>query len=67
MDRMALTERAVTLQMSWCLHCHEDPAGQLREPGEIYDLQWQPPGDRGLVQRYGIAVHQLTNCSICHR
>lgn len=66
-DRMALTERAVTLQMSWCLDCHEDPAGQLREPGRIYDLQWQPPGDPGLVQRYGIAVHQLTNCTVCHR
>ena len=72
-DRMPLMYQEASLQMSWCLDCHRDPAKYLRPRTEVFNMNWQrPANDPGLGQRlvteYKIAsVEQLTSCSTCHR
>lgn len=68
---MDLTWKASTLQMSWCLSCHRNPAPHLRPLDEVFDPHWQrkpstPPGDQLLVD-YKIHPKILTDCGICHR
>ena len=70
--RMPLTYQAHTLQMSWCLECHRDPAPNLRDPSEIFDMDWHPPPDQRArgeerMARLGIHPEQLDDCYICHR
>ncbi len=72
-DRMPLMYQQASLQMSWCLNCHRNPAKYIRPREEVFNMNWQPPaGDPGLgdrlVREYKIAsVEQLTSCSTCHR
>lgn len=71
-DQMPLIKRAVPLRMQWCLDCHRDPAPHLRPKDEVFNMRWQPPPDQrargeALMKQYGIAVQQLTDCSVCHR
>jgi len=71
-DRMNLTWQEPSLQMEWCLNCHRHPEQYLRPRDQVFNMEWQPPGDqltlgRKLVKEYNIQVQQLTNCSICHR
>jgi formate-dependent nitrite reductase cytochrome c552 subunit len=72
-DRMPLLLQEHSLQMSWCLNCHRNPAKYVRPKEEVFNMEWQPPsndpglGER-LVKEYKIAdVRQLTSCSTCHR
>jgi hypothetical protein len=72
-DRMPLMYQHATLQMSWCLDCHRNPAKYVRPREEVYNMAWERPADdpgqgARLVQEYKIAsVEQLTSCSTCHR
>ena len=72
-DRMPLMLQEASLQMSWCLDCHRDPAKYIRPRDQVFNMRWQrPPDDPGLgerlVREYKIAsVDQLTSCSTCHR
>jgi hypothetical protein len=72
-DEMPLVYQQATLQMSWCLDCHRDPAKYVRPRNQVYNMAWERPADdpglgARLVQEYKIAsVAQLTNCSTCHR
>lgn len=71
-DQMALTYKANTLYMEWCLECHRHPENYLRPVEEVYTMGYQPQQDqvtmgRELVKAYNIQVNQLTNCWICHR
>lgn len=71
-DQMALTFKANTLYMGWCLQCHKAPENFVRPKDKVFDVAWTPPADqvaqgRKLVQEYGIKTDQLTNCSVCHR
>ena len=72
-DKMPLMYQQATLQMSWCLDCHRNPAQYIRPREEVYNMNWQRPADdpglgERLVKDYGIAsVEQLTSCSTCHR
>ena len=72
-DEMPLVYQQATLQMSWCLDCHRDPAKYVRPRDQVYNMAWERPADdpglgARLVQEYKIAsVAQLTNCSTCHR
>jgi Cytochrome c7 and related cytochrome c len=72
-DQMPLMYQASTLQMSWCLDCHRNPAKYVRPRDQVYNMAWERPADdpglgERLVQEYKIAgVAQLTNCSTCHR
>jgi len=72
-DRMPLMRRVVSLDMQWCLACHRNPEPYLREPGEVFAMDWQPPADQRaraatLRKRYALrSVRELTDCSTCHR
>ena len=72
-DEMPLMYQQATLQMSWCLDCHRNPAKYVRPRDQVYNMAWErPSNDPGLgarlVQEYKIAsVEQLTSCSTCHR
>ncbi len=71
-DQMSLTRRVKPLTMQWCLSCHRDPAPHLRPRDRVFDLDWQPKGDRralgrALMRKYHIATARLTDCSVCHR
>ena len=72
-DKMPLMYQQATLQMSWCLDCHRNPAKYIRPREEVFNMNWQrPAADPGLGERlvrdYKIAsAEQLTSCSTCHR
>lgn len=69
-DQMPLTAKAETMQMTWCLTCHRDPASYVRPREQVFNLHWQPTESQAalgarLVKEYDI--HPLTECSTCHR
>ena len=72
-DRMPLMYQEASLQMSWCLDCHRDPARFVRPRDQVFNMRWQQPADdpglgARLVKEYKIgSVDQLTSCSTCHR
>ncbi len=72
-DQMPLMFQASSLQMSWCLDCHRNPAQYVRPRDQVYNMAWERPADDPglgvrLVQEYKIgSVEQLTSCSTCHR
>jgi Cytochrome c7 and related cytochrome c len=69
-DQMPLTYKAQTLQMSFCLDCHQDPARFVRPLDQVFNMAWQPAANqedvgRQLVQAYHI--QSKISCSTCHR
>lgn len=69
-DKMQLTYKVNTLNMGWCLNCHNNPEKYVRPKSEVFNMQWTPPANqlevgRQLVKEYGIV--RKTNCSTCHR
>lgn len=71
-DEMALTHKAETLHMAWCLECHRAPEKFIRPKEEVFNVDWEAPHDqllqgKKLVEEYNVNVEQLSNCSICHR
>jgi hypothetical protein len=71
-QEMPLMWRDATLNMEWCLDCHRQPQRYVRPRDQVFSVDWKPPPDQlevgaELVQRYGIKVSQLTNCTVCHR
>jgi hypothetical protein len=68
---MALTWKASTLYMSWCLSCHRDPGPRLRPLNQVFNAHWvrtaSTPPPQALVQRYHIHVNTLSDCGVCHR
>ncbi|HWP59561.1 MAG TPA: cytochrome c3 family protein [Candidatus Acidoferrales bacterium] len=72
-DRMPLTWQQQSLLMEWCLECHRQPERYVRPRAEVFNMDWQPPGDalalgRKLVREYEIqSPAVLTSCSTCHR
>jgi hypothetical protein len=69
-DQMPLMQKASSLQMTWCLDCHRDPAKYVRPLDQVFSMTWQPPPDQPnlgqqLVAAYGI--QSKVNCSVCHR
>ena len=71
-QQMPLIRKTVSLQMEWCLDCHDEPEKHLRPPQAVFAMDWKPPPDqavagRRLLEEYGIRKDQLINCSVCHR
>jgi len=71
-DRMNRVYQAETLHMSWCLECHRNPAPHLRPPGQVFELDWQPPPDQPAwahrrMAELGIEPRNLDSCYVCHR
>ncbi len=69
-DQMPLVQQARTLQMSWCLDCHRDPARNLQPPSTVTDLRVAPAGsDAAQARALAAASHvqSFQNCTACHR
>lgn len=70
-DKMPLTWKGKSLQMSWCLDCHRNPAPNLRPLADVFDPDWQrtrqTPSGKSLMAQYHIHPETLTDCSVCHR
>ena len=68
---MALTWKATTLYMSWCLSCHRDPAPHLRPLDQVFNPFWkrtpETPSGKQLMAAYHIHPETLEDCSVCHR
>lgn len=69
-NQMPLTEKATSLQMTWCLDCHRNPAQYVRPFDQVFSVTWAPPPNQlqvgaALVKQYHI--QSLTNCWTCHR
>ncbi len=69
-DQMALTYKAETLQMEWCLDCHRNPAAFVRPRDQVFNMAYQPPANQmalgaQLVKEYNI--QSKTDCTACHR
>ncbi|MGH9729493.1 MAG: cytochrome c3 family protein [Candidatus Acidiferrales bacterium] len=67
---MALTWRATTMQMSWCLGCHRQPEKYVRPRDQVFNVNYAPPPNqlalgRKLVREY--KIQRLTSCDTCHR
>jgi hypothetical protein len=69
-DEMPLMWRTQTLNMDWCLACHRDPARNVREPADVFSVDWRP-GQLSDARRAELAeelhLKSMTDCSVCHR
>lgn len=71
-DEMPVVAKMETLQMDWCLDCHRAPEKYIRPREAVFTMGYQPTTDQSvlgpeLVQKHGIQVDHLTDCSVCHR
>jgi hypothetical protein len=71
-DEMPITWKTQPLYMRWCLDCHRQPERYLRQPDEVFDLQFKPSPNQSASKRQLIVenhVHPqgLTDCYTCHR
>ncbi len=69
-DQMSLTYKATSLQMTWCVDCHRDPARYVRPVDQVFNMSYQPPANQEqlgqqLVKLYNIKTYQ--DCTTCHR
>lgn len=60
------------LSMGWCLKCHDNPTGSLRETKDVTSMTWAPPGGQtpeqvGARVKERLQVKPPTNCQSCHR
>jgi len=69
-DQMPLTFKAESMQMGFCLDCHQDPAKFLRPREQVFNMTWQPPADQERLGRDLMAAYHVQSkisCSTCHR
>jgi len=72
-DQMALTWKANTLYMEWCLNCHRHPEQYVRPKDQVFTMGYKPAIDQAtlgkqLVKEYNIqSPSRLDDCYICHR
>ena len=69
-DQMPLVYRKASLRMEWCLECHRAPEKHLRPRDQVFNMDWEPPEDQGilgsrLLREY--KVQKLIDCYTCHR
>ena len=72
-DKMETVYQQEPLDMGFCLNCHRDPEGRVRDPALVTQLGWGFDFDeetRRAKGRVWILHNQLDpsqNCSVCHR
>lgn len=68
-DQMPLMRQFASLEMSWCLDCHRDPAKYVRPKDQVFNMAWEAEDQEALGARL-VAEYELDsllNCSTCHR
>ncbi len=69
---------AKSFSMAFCLECHRNPEYFIRPPEQVYNLDWQPPGEtedervawqieKGTEYVHDWKVLPPQSCSGCHR
>ncbi|HXT01942.1 MAG TPA: cytochrome c3 family protein [Elusimicrobiota bacterium] len=69
-DRMPLTWRQSSLEMRWCVSCHEHPERQVRPREAVFDMAYRPPSNQEELGRRLVAEYHIqrkTDCVTCHR
>ena len=69
-DTMPLVAQEATLYMEWCLDCHRHPERAVGPREQVFNLKWEPDGDRLETGRRFAAEYQVrsrTDCVDCHR
>ncbi len=69
-DQMPLAWRQHSLEMRWCLTCHQHPEKFVRPPAEVFALHYRPPKDQAAFGRRLMAenhIHSRMDCYTCHR
>jgi hypothetical protein len=67
---MNMTWRSQSLYMRWCLDCHNGPEKYLRPRSQVFNAFYAYPKDQlalGTALKKQYNVHNLTDCSTCHR
>jgi hypothetical protein len=67
---MPIMYQETTMHMRWCLGCHEQPEEFVRPRDQVFNADYQVPGNqlqlgRRLVKEYDIKM--LIDCWTCHR
>ncbi len=71
-NNMSVVYHHESHSMSWCLDCHRAPENALREPKNVFNLDWAPPKgttqqEIGLKLKKEWNVNPPLSCSGCHR
>lgn len=71
-NKMDEVHHAKPLSMGFCLECHRNPAPNLRDPKDVFNLDWQPADPAAheaamLRAAHDWRVRSSENCSACHR
>ena len=69
-DEMPLTFKARSMQMGFCMACHEHPEQYVRPREEVFNMQWQPPANQAELGRQLVADYHIqskVSCDACHR
>ena len=69
-DRMPFIAQEHSLQMEWCLDCHQRPEAFVRPRNAVFSVSYEQPANqlevgRRLVEEY--QIQKSTNCSACHQ
>ncbi len=81
--KMAITYRAHTLYMRWCLSCHNHPARYVRPRAQVFDPIYHRPSEKHPLVYEGVVytrqmplgrllvkkyrIQSLISCDTCHR
>jgi hypothetical protein len=69
-DEMPLTWRKASLEMRWCLSCHEHPEKFVRPREEVFAMNYHAPAGQEALGRRLVRdnhIQKLTDCATCHR
>ena len=58
-DQMPLMYQQATLQMSWCINCHDHPEGYLRPRDQVFNMNYVL--NEKVMREYSDATHQVTD------
>ena len=69
-DRQPLIQQTESLQMKWCLECHNNPEDYIRPRDEVLTMGYEPEGvpielAHQLIEEYDVAPG--IDCGVCHR
>jgi hypothetical protein len=75
-DQMPVVSQAQSLQMEWCLDCHRHPENFVRDPKQVFNMEWRATNRTKDQIKEGadwvtkLKIQEpavLTSCSTCHR